>query len=71
MRKITLVWMNKLRERLKETECIKNCAICGGIRDFIKPILEYGEKEEARITSELTRLEEGVNNGTKDLQDYE
>jgi hypothetical protein len=53
--KITLEWMNKIRERIKEIKNHKDYGIglCSVIDFFIKPILDYGESEENRINNEF------------------
>jgi len=40
---ITLVWMNKIRERLKEYKG-------NDVLEFIEPFVDYGISEEKRIT---------------------
>ena len=48
--RITLPWMNKIRERLEEPYLIKPFKINVDVMNFIKPILDYGNQEEIRIT---------------------
>lgn len=55
---ITLVWMNKLRERLEEemydgrNQKFKDNIF---VKRFIEPILEYGISEEKRITESFNK----------------
>jgi hypothetical protein len=50
---ITLVWMDKIRERLKEYES-KHIVFRVATR-FIQPIIEYGEAEEKRISEAFAK----------------
>ena len=53
MKKITLPWMNRIRERLKEAKEIYSDSAMADINEFISPVVEYGEKEEERISIEF------------------
>jgi len=44
---VKLMWVNEIRERIGEKAWNKE------VLDFIKPILDWGEEEEERITEEL------------------
>jgi len=58
MKPIKLPWMEKIRERRKEweekieDEEIKEILL-KAVDAFLKPIIEYGESEEERITTRL------------------
>ena len=49
--RITLYWMNKIRERLKEKyDSIGEWKHAVNVMDFIQPVLDYGNVAEIRIT---------------------
>lgn len=50
MKKVNLMWVDKIRSRLKE---YKNRPNYKEFLEFIEPILEYGEAEENDITEKL------------------
>jgi hypothetical protein len=68
---MTLPWMNLLRERLSNKMKIGNYEInqyysdSKIIMEFIKPIMEYGEAEEKRITEEFFNNEISLKNEKK------
>ena len=45
---ITLVWLDKIKERLKEYEGFG--VNYGIVREFIQPLIDYGEAQEKKIT---------------------
>jgi sulfur transfer protein SufE len=51
MDKVTLPWMNKIRERLNEKRSwgtkYRDLLM---VREFLEPIIEYGESEEERLS---------------------
>ena len=49
--KIILVWVDKIRKRLKHYG-INQADKYDVVFRFVKPILDYGENEEKRITKE-------------------
>ena len=58
--KITLPWMSRIRERIKEYEDLVEAGDIEKIDmqayiDFISPVFEWGEKEEKRITEEFEK----------------
>lgn len=54
---LTLPWVDKIRERLEDEyeweEGTNKFKHFKPVLDFIKPILEYGKKEEDRISEEI------------------
>ena len=55
-----LTWMDKIRARLKEYDKKIDLKLIDDVAEFIKPIFDYGESEERRITK---ALEEQIKNG--------
>ena len=58
MKQIPVHWMIKIKERLEENSSVgmtfKNIPI---IQEFIRPIIDYGNKEERRITRHFQKEE--------------
>lgn len=62
-KKITLAWLNKIKEDLVDIrrDPSYNFPQYTAIKKFLRPIIAYGEKEEERINK-------GFKNGSEDLE---